>query len=229
MPPKPQMQLQETSSKPSRAEWRRLQKLHFFENAARSQGVSHIAGIDEAGRGPLAGPVVAAACIIPKDVFVIGVDDSKKLTPKRRKELFNQVTSDPRITYGVGIVCNEEIDQINIYQATIKAMLLAIEKLSVVPEVLFVDGLNLPHPSIPCQRIVSGDSLSHSIATASIIAKETRDRMMEEEHEKWPHYGFASHKGYGTPEHLDALAKHGPCPIHRFSFAPVKEGKGQGT
>jgi ribonuclease HII len=215
---------QQASPKPKgidRKEWRRLQKLHIYEDQARAQGFSLIAGIDEAGRGPLAGPVVAAACIIPKDVFIIGVDDSKKLTASQRKELFSKITSDSRILYGVGVIGHEETDQFNIYQATIKAMLLAIGRLIQAPEFLLVDGLKLPHPSIPCLKIIGGDGLSHSIAAASVIAKESRDRIMIEEHEKWPQYGFANHKGYSTPEHLEALKKHGPCPIHRRSFAPV--------
>lgn len=203
----------------NRAEWRRLLKLNLFEKAAREQGYSVIAGIDEAGRGPLAGPVVAAACIIPKDVFVIGIDDSKKLTPQKRHYLYEQIVADKRITFGVGVVSHEEIDQINIYQATIKAMLLAVEKLQCVPDLLLIDGMVLPS-QIPSQKIVGGDSKSHTIATASVIAKETRDRLMQEEHLKWPCYGFDKHKGYGTPEHLAALSLHGPCEIHRKSFKP---------
>lgn len=223
MPTNSSIQIKKKSQQAtSRKEWRRLQKLNVFEVAAREKGFSILAGIDEAGRGPLAGPVVAAACIIPEDVFVIGVNDSKLLTPKQRCEIYEQIVSNSRIQYGVGIVCNKEIDQLNILQATIKAMLLAIAQLPVQPELLLVDGLNLLHPSIPCEKINQGDSKSHTIASASIIAKETRDRLMVNYHKTFPHYGFDKHKGYGTPEHLEALKKHGPCDLHRHSFAPVK-------
>lgn len=203
-----------------KAEWKRLQLLHIFEEAARQQGFTSIAGVDEAGRGPLAGPVVAAACLIPEDVFIIGVNDSKQLSPKQRCMLYETIISDSRISFGVGIVSNSDIDEINILQATIRAMLLAIEKLVKRPDYLLIDGLKIPHPLIPCQKIVNGDELSHSIAAASIIAKETRDRLMQLEHMKWPQYGFDKNKGYGTAEHLKALEAHGVCPIHRLSFSP---------
>lgn len=209
--------------KSNQAEWQRLQALNLFEKAAREQGYSILAGVDEAGRGPLAGPVVAAACILPQDVFVIGIDDSKKLSPQKRLALYEQIIADKRIQFGVGIVSNIEIDQINILQATIKAMLLAVAALPSIPDLLLVDGMKLPHDSIPSQKIIKGDSLSHSIATASVIAKETRDRLMHEEHHKWPMYGFERHKGYGTEEHMKAIAEHGPCPIHRLTFAPMRE------
>lgn len=203
-------------------EWRRLKTLTKLENKARRQGFKLIAGIDEAGRGPLAGPVVAAACIIPKEVLIMGIDDSKKLLPRKRQEIYKQIVNDPRICYSVGLIEPEEIDKINIYQATIQAMLLAIDGLATVPELLFIDGMQIPHPKIPSQKIVGGDALSHSIAAASIIAKETRDRIMVEYHAKWPEYGFDMNKGYGTEGHLTALKKHGPCPIHRRSYEPVK-------
>jgi ribonuclease HII len=214
--PKPQRRPKEID----KDEWKRLLKLHKFEKEARQQGISVIAGIDEAGRGPLAGPVVAAACIIPEGIFIQGVNDSKLLTPQKRYALFEHITSDNRIQYGIGIVSHKEIDQINIYQATIQAMLEAVAKLVCEPEILFIDGLDLPHPKIPRKKIIQGDSKSHSIAAASVIAKETRDRLMVEEHQKWPQYGFDKHKGYGTEEHLKAIEKHGPCPIHRMSFSP---------
>jgi ribonuclease HII len=201
----------------------RLEELVQFEKQARLQGYKLIAGVDEAGRGPLAGPVVAAACILPEDIFLPGVNDSKKLLPKKRAEIFEQIKNDPRIVYGIGIIPSDKIDHINIYQATIQAMLMAIEQLSVEPDYLLVDGLKLPHPSIPSLKIIQGDAKSQSIAAASIIAKETRDSLMCEYHEKWPHYGFGQHKGYGTPQHLAALQIHGPCSIHRFSFSPVQE------
>ena len=202
-------------------EWHRLLSLITFEETARKDGYKAIAGIDEAGRGPLAGPVVAAACIIPSKMFFPGVDDSKKLTPKARAALFKKITASKRVCYGVGIISHEEIDKINIYQATIQAMLQAITKLAKEPDFLLVDGMKLLHPSIPCQKIIAGDSKSQSIAAASIIAKETRDQLMVEYHEQWPHYGFAQHKGYATQEHIAAINKHGPCPIHRLTFNKV--------
>ena len=206
-------------------EWRRLKTLTVFEEEARQNGYKVIAGVDEAGRGPLAGPVVAAACLIPENLFIPGVDDSKKLLQKKRQEIFKQIVSDPRIIYCVGLVEVEIIDKINILQATIQAMLLAIEGLAKKPDYLLVDGLKLPHPSIPSLKIIAGDALSQSIAAASIIAKETRDRLMIEYHQKWPEYGFDQHKGYGTEKHLAAIDKHGPCPIHRMSFDPIKSLK----
>lgn len=203
-------------------EIKRLQKLNIFEDEARQQGYQIIAGLDEAGRGPLAGPVVAAACIIPEGVFIPGVNDSKQLTAQERADLYHTITSDERIVYGVGIVDSHEIDRINIFQATIVAMFQAITKLPLIPQMLLVDGLKLPHPTIPAQKIIDGDAKSQSIAAASIIAKETRDRLMVELHAQWPMYGFNQHKGYGTEMHLEALNIHGPCPIHRRSFEPVK-------
>ena len=207
---------------PDEAEWRRLKQLHEHEDEARQQGFCHIAGIDEAGRGPLAGPVVAAACIIPANLFIEGCDDSKQLSPQKRAKIFAQIVADKRIVYGIGLVEHEEIDRINILQATIQAMLLAVESLGVRPDILFVDGLQLPHPSIPVKKIIGGDAASHSIAAASIIAKETRDQIMLGYHLKWPQYGFDRHKGYGTAQHIEALNKYGPCPIHRLTFAPVR-------
>lgn len=220
---------QSTSSKKNacfavdESEWQRLQELNVFENAARNKGFQLIAGIDEAGRGPLAGPVVAAACVIPPDIFIPGINDSKKLLPKKREELFNKITQDSRITYGVGVINSLEIDKINIFQATVQAMLKAVAKLSCIPDILLVDGMLLPHPTIPSQKIIKGDSLSQSIAAASIIAKETRDRLMIDLHEIWPQYGFDQHKGYGTAMHLEALEKYGPCPVHRMTFEPCKQ------
>lgn len=202
-------------------EWRRLQALTQFEAAARLQGHILIAGVDEVGRGPLAGPVVSAVCIIPEDVFLPGINDSKKLTAEMREALFQQIAADKRIHYAVGLVPHDVIDQINIYQATIQSMLQAISKLMQQPDLLLVDGLKLPHPSIPCQKIIGGDQKSQSIAAASVIAKVTRDQLMCEYHLQWPQYGFDSHKGYSTPQHLKALVAHGPCPIHRLSFKRI--------
>lgn len=200
----------------------RLMQMTIYEEAAYQQGYQTIAGLDEAGRGPLAGPVVAAVCILPRSLLIPHVNDSKMVNPRMRERIFERLTTDPAIIYGVGILASDEIDRLNIYQATIQAMLQALNNLSVSPDYLLVDGLALPHPSLPAQKIIKGDQLSQSIAAASIIAKETRDRLMREYHEQWPVYGFDQHKGYGTARHLEALALHGPCPIHRHSFEPVK-------
>lgn len=191
-----------------------------FERKARSQGYKYIAGVDEAGRGPLAGPVVAAACIIPRGVYFSGIDDSKKLTPEQREMLFAALTTHPKVIYALGVVSAEVIDRVNIYQATIQAMFQAIAGLSQEPDYLLVDGMALPH-SLPSQKIIGGDGKSQSIAAASVLAKVTRDRMAQEWEIKWPEYGFGRHKGYGTPQHLAALALHGPCALHRHSFAPI--------
>lgn len=192
-----------------------------FERKARAQGFRRVAGIDEAGRGPLAGPVVAAACLLPYGLFFPEVNDSKQLTPKKRQELYLLLTTHPKIQYGVGIVCHEIIDTINIARATEKAMILACDQLDPQPDLLLVDGLLLPHPSLPVWDIIKGDALSHSIACASIIAKVTRDSLMDKYDDEHPEYGFKSHKGYGTAKHMTALKEHGPCPIHRKSYAPV--------
>lgn len=203
----------------TKKEWRRLCDLMIDENEARQQGYKQIAGVDEAGRGPLAGPVVAAACIIPEGVFFKGINDSKQLTAEEREALFIEIV--PSTVYAVGIISPEEIDRINIYQATIRAMLQAIVALSVVPDMLLVDGMALPHPTVPSKKIIGGDAKSQLIAAASIVAKVTRDRMMVEYDAKYPQYGFKQHKGYGTPQHLEAIDKHGPCPIHRMSYEPL--------
>lgn len=203
-------------------EQERLLTLTHYEQEVRSQGFRTIAGVDEAGRGPLAGPVVAAACIIPDGLYFRYINDSKQLPAELREVLYSDIISHADVRYGVGIICQKEIDRVNIYQATILAMQQAVAALSTCPDYLLVDGLKLPHPTIPCMKLIQGDALSQSIAAASIIAKVTRDRLMAEYHEEWPQYGFKSHKGYGTPQHLTALREHGPCPLHRFSFEPVK-------
>lgn len=216
-PPKPK------TPKIGKREQRRLEGLLTFELEARQKGYNLVAGIDEAGRGPLAGPVVAAVCLIPEGILIPEVNDSKQLTAEQRHELFEQITTDSRITYAVGMIDAQRIDLINIYQATIQAMLQAVAKLPSPPDFLLVDGLLLPHPTIPCQKIIQGDAKSYCIAAASIIAKETRDRHMKEEHLKWPEYGFDRHKGYATADHLNAIAKYGPCPIHRHTFSPFRK------
>ena len=185
-----------------------------FEERAIKNGFKAIAGVDEAGRGPLAGPVVAASCILPQNFPLEGIDDSKKLSPKKRAALFEELIT--HVTYGVGIVDAERIDEINILQATFEAMCIAAEQVS--PDYLLVDGNLLPKTAIPATAVVKGDSRSFSIAAASIIAKETRDRLMVEYHEKWPEYRFDKHKGYGTKLHREMIGLYGLCPIHRRTF-----------
>ena len=184
-----------------------------LEYAAKGQ---RIAGADEAGRGPLAGPVVAAACIMPTDFFIEGIDDSKKLTPKKRDVLYEQIVQ-KAVCYGVGVVDVEEIERVNILNAARRAFELAIGQLE-EPFALYTDyitGLSLPYPY---QAMKKGDAKVYSIAAASIIAKVTRDRMMQEYDKMYPGYGFAAHKGYGTKAHIQAIHTLGPCPIHRMSF-----------
>ena len=201
-------------------ELKRLKNLCAFEDEARQQGFKNIAGVDEAGRGPLAGPVVAGACLIPPDVFLPGIDDSKKLTAEEREHLYQLITTNPLIHYAVGIVDAEMIDKVNIYRATILAMIEAVNKLPIQPDFLLVDGMKLPHPTIPCKGIIKGDNLSQSIAAGAIVAKVTRDRIMHELHIQYPDYGFSRHKGYCTEVHLEAIDRLGPCPIHRKTFRP---------
>ena len=197
---------------------RRRSELSKLEEAAKAQGFERVAGIDEAGRGPLAGPVVAAACFFKEDLFFPGINDSKLLSPKKREQLFCALTSHPSVLYGVGVVSHIVIDEINILQATHRAMHEAVEKLPEEPDFLLVDGLQLKHP-IPSQKVIKGDRLSQSIMAAAIIAKETRDQLMHEMHKKYPEYGFDSHKGYGTQKHREALQRYGLSSIHRKSFS----------
>lgn len=194
-----------------------------YERAAQKEGFKQVAGIDEVGRGPLAGPVVAAACIIPHGVVIRNIDDSKKLTREEREFYYKKITTDSRFIYAVAVVSHHIIDAINIFNATIRAMLEAVSKLSVIPDCLLVDGLKLPHPSIPAKKIVGGDALSQSIAAASILAKVTRDQIMRDYHLDYPQYGFDQHKGYSTEEHLTALKEHGISPIHRRTYEPCRE------
>ncbi len=217
------MTLKSPSRTQRKAEEERLKDLTFFESDAMKKGFSLIAGLDEAGRGPLAGPVVAAACIIPEGVFFQGINDSKLLTEKKRKELFQALISHPGVSHGIGFSTVEEIDEVNIHQATILAMRRALERLPCEPDYILVDGgVKFSYKMIPSQSIIKGDQKSQSIAGASILAKETRDDYMMEMDKKYPHYGFKDHKGYGTSEHLKALGLCGPCAIHRRSFEPVK-------
>lgn len=180
-----------------------------------------LCGVDEAGRGPLAGPVVAAAVILPERDCPSGINDSKKLTEKTRARLCAEIRSCAIV--GVGVVEPEEIDRLNIYWATMKAMTLAVEALGCAPGHVLVDGNRLPKWGFAATPIVKGDSISLSIAAASIIAKHTRDTIMLAHAEAHPQYGWHSNKGYGAPDHLRALREHGPCPLHRRSFAPVAE------
>jgi ribonuclease HII len=200
----------------------RLEKMSLWENRARQKGFLHVAGVDEAGRGPLAGPVVAAACVFPDGAALPGIDDSKKLLPLKRFEIFQELMALEGIDYGIGIIDAFVIDQVNILQATFQAMLAAIARLKKAPDYLLVDGNRLPGSAIPGEAVVKGDSLSVSIAAASIIAKVTRDQIMQTFHRQWPYYGFDLHKGYPTRAHVQAIRAHGPSPIHRMSFEPLK-------
>lgn len=204
-----------------KAEKERLAGLLQYERKARSEGYINIAGVDEAGRGPLAGPLFAAACIIPDGIVFPGIDDSKKLTPEKRDQLYELITTQEGVVYAIGSVTAEIVDQVNVYQATILAMQDALTRLVLQPDYLLVDGLQLPYKKTPALKIVGGDGKSQSVAAASVLAKVSRDRLMDEYHKKWPRYGFNEHKGYGTSKHLDALAKYGPCPIHRLTYAPL--------
>ncbi len=200
-----------------RKERQRLEKMRLYERMCEQEGYQLICGIDEAGRGPLAGPVVAGAVILPSDCEILGMNDSKKLSHKRREELFDEVM-EKAVAVGVGVIGARRIDEINILQADYEAMCEAIGKLSVMPQVLLNDAVTIPQVRIEQKNIIHGDAKSISIASASIIAKVTRDRMMEEYDSLFPEYGFARHKGYGTAEHYEALKKYGPCTIHRMSF-----------
>ncbi len=180
-----------------------------------------VAGIDEVGRGPLAGPVVAAAVILPEDFDLIEVNDSKKVSPARRLALYPQIL-EKAVAVGIGLMDNQVIDQINIYEADRQAMKQAVEKLSVKPDALLVDAMNVP-VDLPQTELIKGDAKSNSIAAASIVAKVYRDQLMDEYAKTYPQYGFERNAGYGTSEHLKALAEFGPTPIHRLTFAPVKE------
>lgn len=201
------------------------QQKDFFLRIEREywrSGTVSVAGVDEAGRGPLAGPVVAAAVIFPPEHFIEGVRDSKLLTEDEREELYARIVAEAS-AYGIGIVQPEVIDQINILQATYRAMHEAIRSLSVEPSLLLVDGNRFLDMGIPFRTIVDGDALSFSIAAASIIAKVTRDRLMMAYDAQFPGYGFAQHKGYATPQHREAIRRLGLCEIHRRSFADLSQ------
>jgi len=195
---------------------------HFFEEAARMCGYRKIAGIDEAGRGPLAGPVVAAAVMLPRRFHLPGLRDSKLVKEPDRESLFGQITQQA-LGWAAGMASEQEIDVWNILEATKMACQRAIATLSSPPDYLLLDALHLNNTTIPQRAIIKGDQLSVSIAAASIIAKVTRDRVMLEYHQRYPQFSFATHKGYPTPEHLRLLAQFGPCNGHRLSFRPVRQ------
>lgn len=197
------------------AEITRLQEMKFFER--KYADCSAICGIDEAGRGPLAGPVVAGAVILPKDCQILYLNDSKQVSASRRDELFDEIR-EMAVASAVGIVSPQRIDEINILQATYEATRQAIDGLGITPDMLLVDAVTIPNVSIRQTGIIKGDAKSVSIAAASILAKVTRDRMMEEYDKLYPEYGFAKHKGYGSKQHTDAIHEYGPCPIHRRTF-----------
>ena len=199
-------------------ELERLNILKEIENNMHQEGVKYICGIDEAGRGPLAGPVVVAAVIMPEDSMIEGVNDSKKVSEKKREALYDQIL-DEAIAYGIGIIDQKEIDEINILNATKKGLTTAVKELKIRPDRIIVDALDkIDTDGIPYTPIIKGDAKCYSIAAASIIAKVTRDRIMREWDKVYPEYGFATHKGYGTAKHIEAIKKHGLTPIHRKTF-----------
>jgi ribonuclease HII len=194
-----------------------------LETALRKRGLASIAGVDEAGRGPLAGPVTAAAVILPKGFRCPGLNDSKKLSPQKRENFHNKLVSNPKVRWSVAHADIAEIDSINILRATHLAMKRAVEGLACEIEHCLIDGLPVPNFPWAHDGVVQGDGISLSIAAASVIAKVTRDRLMREIALEFPQYGFERHHGYGTKEHLEALQLHGPCRIHRRSFQPVSQ------
>ena len=209
-------------------EFERLKEIKKIEEEIYLKGAQSIAGIDEAGRGPLAGPVVVACVVMPRDSMIEGVNDSKKVSEKKREKLYDEIIQEA-IAYGVGIISQEEIDKINILNATKEGLTLAIKEMEKdlkekqrgfeKPEIILVDALTkIDTDHIPYRSIIKGDAKSYSIAAASIIAKVTRDRIMREWNEVYPMYGFAKHKGYGTASHIAAIKEYGLCPLHRRSF-----------
>ncbi|MDP6042287.1 MAG: ribonuclease HII, partial [Candidatus Latescibacteria bacterium] len=214
---------QERKRRKARArEQARLEQMLILENKLSERGLEHIAGVDEAGRGPLAGPVVAAAVILPPETIIPGLNDSKVLSEQRRETLFETIPQ-VALAVGVGEASPQEIDQLNIRNATHLAMRRALDALEIQPDRVLVDGNAVPESKFPEQAVIGGDRASLSIAAASVIAKVTRDRQMIAYDEQYPVYGFAKHKGYGSADHLAALRKHGPCSIHRQSFGGVIE------
>lgn len=196
--------------------------LYEYEEALYDQGNQLICGVDEAGRGPLAGPVVVAACILPPFLRIDGINDSKQLTAKKRAELFKIIVKNA-VAYHIVFISEADVDLLNIYQATKKGMLEAIQGLEVAPDHVLIDAMPLGELKIPHTSIVHGDARCASVAAASILAKVTRDEYMEKMDVKYPNYGFKKNKGYGTKVHMEALEKYGPCPIHRKTYAPVSK------
>ncbi len=190
------------------------------DEALRKQGFFFIAGVDEAGRGPLAGPVVAAAVMLPAGLRIEGTNDSKKVPERERERLYEEIVRNAECI-GIGIVEAEEIDRTDILRATRDAMTKALARLGRMPDLVLIDAVRLPHLAVQQRPIIKGDATSAAIAAASIIAKVTRDRLMLKHHEQYPHYGFDRHKGYATRDHITSIQKHGPCPIHRMSFDKV--------
>lgn len=199
----------------------RVDALYEYERSFEAEGRTYIAGVDEAGRGPLAGPVVVAAVILPSGLFLPKINDSKKLSPKVRDELYDKIIAQA-VAVERAIIDAATIDRVNIYQATVNGMYDAIFGLKPQPSQVLIDAVRLDRLPMPSLPLIKGDAKSASIAAASIIAKVERDRMMDEYDKLYPVYGFAQHKGYGTAQHVEALQKYGPCPIHRRSFEPVK-------
>ncbi len=205
----------------SQAERARVAALYAYEEKALAEGYELIAGVDEAGRGPLAGPVSVAAVILPRGLYLPHLNDSKKISSRQREELYEEIR-EKAVAVGTSLIDAEIIDRVNIYQATINGMYEAIFALKPAPDQVFIDAVRLEQLPMPSLSIIKGDAKSASIAAASIIAKVTRDRLMDDYDREYPQYGFSRHKGYGTAEHMEALKKYGPCPIHRKSFEPVK-------
>ena len=203
------------------ADRERVAALYEYERQFWAKGCEFVAGVDEAGRGPLAGPVSVAAVILPHDLYLPKINDSKKISAKVREELYDAIM-DKAIAVKAVFVDAKTIDRVNIYQATINGMYESIFGLAQEPQAVLIDAVKLENLNIPSQSIIKGDAKSASIAAASIIAKVNRDRLMDEYDKEYPAYGFAHHKGYGTAEHIAALRKYGPCPIHRHSFEPVR-------
>lgn len=199
-------------------EEQRLLKIKEIDEDFFKKGVKYVAGIDEAGRGPLAGPVVVACVIMPENSMIEGVNDSKKISEKKREALYDKILEEA-ICYGIGIINQEEIDELNILRATKKGLTTALTKMEIKPNVILVDALTgIDTLGIPYKSIIKGDANSYSIAAASILAKVTRDRIMREWDKVYPEYGFAGHKGYGTAKHIAAIKEYGLCPLHRRSF-----------
>ena len=196
-------------------------EMQYYERLAYKEGASFIAGVDEVGRGPLAGPVVAAAVILPKNIEDLGFDDSKKLSASKREEIYRLI-QEKAIAIGIGIVDADIIDQVNIYQASRLAMQQAVSELKIQPDYLLIDAMKID-VNTPQIGIIKGDAKSISIAAASIVAKQVRDQMMQEFDELYPGYDFSNNAGYGTPKHLEGLKTKGICPIHRKTFAPIKD------